>query len=646
MLAILVGTADAQTPPPGLQWQVEQRFRLFGEAPMDDLLDQISTRGLRASHDAIVARISGGWDELLPELQKAYDASGSSTQGRSGLYNREYLRPKSLRISASATGLTGACTWTIDGQPGVSIEGHALVDVPCEQPQRFLVTEKNGEFLSYVEVRSADGRMIPKTALHIDHEIIVGLGDSYASGEGNPDVPSRLELPPPPPIGPQRKHAETADWYDKVIALNPNTGPTWFDPACRRSLINNHVLGALAYSANHPHKAVTLVALACSGASVFDGLLTSKLDKNNRVVSPPQVGQLLDLICQHDDTREYYEPMMIGMVGRRRSMPRNRYLEPLSICQHPELTINKVLISIGGNDIGFGGLITWAVLPARGWGDLASDLGMAYFNASVGLVCPYNTEARCRKAPVARDNIEDLPDVYAELQHVFGKIGIAPSQVMLTAYPNPLLSGSADSTGRAYHCPLYRRYEFDRSKAPNLSDYLGYQDGEPIIVTPGLDAIMAGLPVGFRGWQTWLKMEESVQIEAHVMELLEPTMRRSASHLGWRFVDRHLGESNQHGWCALDWPPDGEHRLYVLGPLSQAELTYPENLGGLAPVYTSRNRWFRTINDSFLTQAKITDGRVNDSTWSGAFHPTSDLHVVMGEAIADALSAPPDHMAH
>nr|QQZ49286.1 hypothetical protein JKL49_19665 [Phenylobacterium glaciei] len=59
-------------------------------------------------------------------------------------------------------------------------------------------------------------------------------------------------------------------------ALNGIRNPSWFDPACHRSFYNQHLVAALKFAVARPHEAVTFLSYACSGAAVFNGLLTSQ----------------------------------------------------------------------------------------------------------------------------------------------------------------------------------------------------------------------------------------------------------------------------------------------------------------------------------------------------------------------------------
>src|SRR5207237_1611223 len=97
----------------------------------------------------------------------------------------------------------------------------------------------------------------------ITDQLVVALGDSYISGEGNPDVPVRFELN-------ESDHGERfgrSDWparlnrgvherlvNGRVVAERRDYRPAvWWDQPCHRSLLSWPVLASLAYAAYDPH---------------------------------------------------------------------------------------------------------------------------------------------------------------------------------------------------------------------------------------------------------------------------------------------------------------------------------------------------------------------------------------------------------
>lgn len=183
--------------------------------------------------------------------------------------------------------------------------------------------------------------------------LIFGLGDSNGSGEGAPDIPS-----PPFP------------------ALDP---PAWHDLQCDRSANSFEAQAARSIENRDPKTSVTFVHLACSGASIAEGLLGAYGGINPGPMLAPQ---LLE---------------MKRLAGKRE--------------------IDAVVISIGVNDLGFADLVKHCILyPScqnRAFPDLTSPTTLA---------------------EVMAKRIAGLPKLYDRLSHSLKALGIPARHVFLTEY--------------------------------------------------------------------------------------------------------------------------------------------------------------------------------------------------------------------
>ncbi len=86
-----------------------------------------------------------------------------------------------------------------------------------------------------------DDREAYEQPVYIKDYLIVSIGDSYASGEGNPDIPNQAY---------------------------PPTTVKWQDARCHRSAIAGPAKAALEIERSDPHTSVTFLSFACSGATV------------------------------------------------------------------------------------------------------------------------------------------------------------------------------------------------------------------------------------------------------------------------------------------------------------------------------------------------------------------------------------------
>jgi lysophospholipase L1-like esterase len=150
--------------------------------------------------------------------------------------------------------------------------------------------------------------------------VIACLGDSYASGEGNPD---------------QDGIAGSSDraYCNNITAVQVAEGSKsdfvelrqeaqWFEKLAHRSMRSGYALAARTIEEMDPHSVVTFINLSISGAKIQQGLL------------------------QQQEDRPW---MRKGQLG---------YLEELV----KENKIDYVLLSIGGNDVGFSNILTEATL--------------------------------------------------------------------------------------------------------------------------------------------------------------------------------------------------------------------------------------------------------------------------------------------
>ncbi|HEV7720793.1 MAG TPA: hypothetical protein VGO60_05895, partial [Iamia sp.] len=100
--------------------------------------------------------------------------------------------------------------------------------------------------------------------------LVVSVGDSVASGEGNPD---RLD---------------PSDWL----------APKWQNAQCHRTSLAGPAQAALRLERRDPHTSITFVHVACSGASITEGLLGAYdgQDPSKGTRLAPQLDQVRDLV--------------------------------------------------------------------------------------------------------------------------------------------------------------------------------------------------------------------------------------------------------------------------------------------------------------------------------------------------------------
>ena len=270
--------------------------------------------------------------------------------------------------------------------------------LPCDTPVQLEVPYPDGAWIS-VEI---GGRQVAETAARVTDLFVVGMGDSFASGEGNPDVPVRFSPDRTADYGigsnsaavglsgPHRRLAEIGD--KKFIEENAR----WQDQACHRSLYSHQLRAALQLAVEDPHRAVTFVGVACSGAETTFGLF---LRLQGPRVGAQSAGPAADL-------------------GRRRGAVRRQEARAPTTCPRPTTSTSRIpelkgglvlkkcdaetarkidllLLSVGGNDVGFARLVANAVLADK---SILRSLG-GWFGQVHGFAEASSPARRARRPP-------------------------------------------------------------------------------------------------------------------------------------------------------------------------------------------------------------------------------------------------------
>lgn len=138
--------------------------------------------------------------------------------------------------------------------------------------------------------------------------LIVCIGDSFASGEGNPDnsgVSSRSATVLCDDAT-RVDYAREGAHYEVTHDMDLN--PTWYEPLAHRSLKSAPALAALALEKSDPHSTVTFITVATSGAEITDGLYrhqlafqdTGQIDEVKRIVANRKIDYLIMSIGVND----------------------------------------------------------------------------------------------------------------------------------------------------------------------------------------------------------------------------------------------------------------------------------------------------------------------------------------------------------
>src|SRR5437016_8751601 len=195
LLALSTQWAEAQIAAGGplrISWEVRNRFRLFREERDFALhLESARERSVLAAEQALELQSDGrGWARNTVN-RLCIDLSGRVNEPCTRDNVKEsYLTPIDHPVTVRLTGAVpvGAiCAWSFDDGDGAQ---QSTFD--CAEPVNLRV-RYGRQTVATVDVSSgAEAPQRISTEIRVRDILIAGLGDSIASGEGNPDRPIAL----------------------------------------------------------------------------------------------------------------------------------------------------------------------------------------------------------------------------------------------------------------------------------------------------------------------------------------------------------------------------------------------------------------------------------------------------------------------
>jgi lysophospholipase L1-like esterase len=600
-------TAPAAVPSDGsmqISWEVRNRFRLFREE-RDFLLHADSARDqtILGSEQALELQSDGrGWARNTVN-RLCIDLTGRVSEPCTRDNVKEsYLTPVDHPVTVRLTGAVpvGAiCAWSFDDG-----DGPRQSTLDCAEPINFRA-RYGPRTVASVDVSSgADAAQHLTADIMVRDILIAGLGDSIASGEGNPDRPIALAdegfcfrsyLGPanaqyyrPSRAGYKGGRACEAPDF---LAVWQRQSALWFNAACHRSLYSYQTRTALALAVRYPHVAVTYLPLACTGATIADGLFGTQRPRecppSKTATTCPgtvnaQLGELRDALA----------------AAKRRQ---------------PDRKLDLVLLSIGANDINFSGLVTDVIVDTPTERELFRRTGV------MGSV-------EDSRAELARD----LPQGFSKLREALKPMVGDMSHVVYVSYANPTLLGGAPCPGGRAGFDIHPSFNAKPQRLAAVSDFV---QNEFLPELKALALCQAGVlcrdPAGDR----------------------------------MTFVDAHQAAFANHGFCArAQTDPEFDRECFSdkgesFNPDIVTAASQPMLCGrsaGEYRAYMPRARWIRDANDSYFAAMTYPQGLpsssqptdIHDATWGilsavygGAVHPSAEGHAAMADAALPAAAS-------
>ena len=346
-----------------ISWEVRNRFRLFrDEKDFNRHLAATSGRSILAAEQTFAQETGGrGWArDMVARL--CVDGAGRvvDTCVRDGV-RESYLAPTEHRVTVRLTGDVPAgssCAWTFENGEG----NPQTLAADCREEVN--LRARYGKITTVaVDISTAGGAPRQATGeIEVRDLLVAGLGDSIASGEGDPDRPVALaddgfcfrtfmatghnEYFRPGRVGFNGdKACDSGRGPDSNMAEWARLSARWLSAACHRSLYSYQVRAAIGLAVENPHLAVTFVPLACTGATIDVGLFGAQRarelncgganDTSCPTSMPGQLTQLRDILTRAQRTQ-------------------------------PNRAIDLVFLTIGANDTYFSGLVANVIIDAAG----------------------------------------------------------------------------------------------------------------------------------------------------------------------------------------------------------------------------------------------------------------------------------------
>ena len=587
-----------------ISWEVRNRFRLFREERDFKLFTESAQAGtILASEDMLEQQSDGrGWARNIVN-RLCIDLTGKVGEACTRDNVKEnYLAPADHPVTVRLTGqvpVGATCAWSFDdggGPPRTST-------IDCAEPLNLRVRYGAPTNVT-VDVSSADGAQRLATAIDVRDIFIAGLGDSIASGEGNPDKPVALSDEGfcfrsylGTTASSQYYRPSRAGYKGGRACEAPDSlqnwqryGALWFNSPCHRSLYSYQTRTALALAVRYPHIAVTYLPLACTGATIADGLLGAQRAR--------ECPNAKSATCQGTVNAQVSELRDAITAAKRRL---------------PDRKLDLVLLSIGANDINFSGLVADTIIDAPTERELFRRIGL------IGSVDD-------SRSALTRD----LPRGFAKLRDALRPLVGDLSRVVYVSYANPTLAGGAPCPGGRAGFDIHPSFGAAPQRLANVS---GFVQSEFLPELKALALCQSGV------------------------------LCRDPSTDRMTFVDGHQAQFSDHGFCArAESDPEFDRACFSdkgdsFDPDIVNSANQPLVCGRSASEYRAylpRARWIRDANDSYFAAMTYPQGLpssmqpadIHDATWGilsavygGAIHPSAEGHAAMADAALPAVTS-------
>lgn len=605
-------SAQPAGPPPTLvtdgsmqiSWEVKNRFRLFREERDFDLQVEAMRNGsVLAAEQALEVQSDGrGWARNAVN-RLCIDRTGrvNSPCTRDGV-KENYLTPADHPVTVRLVGqipVGAICAWTFDDG-----QGPRQSTLDCAEPVNLRVTH-GVTTVTTVDVSSgADAPLRVRTDIAVRDILIAGLGDSIAAGEGNPDrqvaladegfcFQSYLGGPGSEYFRPSRagyRGGRACGSAGRIEAWQRYSA-VWFNPACHRSLYSYQTRTAIALAVRYPHIAVTYLPLACTGATIADGLFGSQRAREC-IVSKSGVDCRGKVAAQLTSLRD-------ALAAAKKRQPDRR--------------LDLVLLSVGANDINFSGLVADVIVDSPTERQLFKRSGV------LGSL----DDSRAALA-------DTLPQDFARLRTELRKLVGDMSRVVYVSYANPALLNGAPCPGGRAGFDVHPSFNVDPQRLDAVASYVQNE------FLPRLKALAL--------------CQSGVICRNPAADRMTFVDAHQAAFANHGFCARGTSDPAFDQAC---FSAKGDSFVGDVVQAAAQPLACGRGASEFR-AYLPRARWIRDANDSYFAAMTYPQGLpaaaqpsdLHDATWGvlsavygGAVHPTAEGHAAMADAALPAAAA-------
>lgn len=605
-------------------------------------------------------------------------------QGNDG-YDKSYVMPKKHTVLAHYVAASGEqlsknalCRWTFE--PKIELLGYgerSQITLNCKRELSLRIPyapDRKTGLSEPVEVTVAKSGS-SKTAhsyIAVRDRLVVGLGDSFSSGEGNPDIPARMKqgdrsdgIDIGRGVKSKKLKANGLDYeimarrsknWSVPERVTPSAYARWLDRNCHRSMYSYHMRTALQLAVEaDKDEAITFLGYACSGAKLVEGILfdyegaekASGFGPKGAIRrNKPQLHRLMEELCKEPvDISKTKETSirLVRKVEKTKGGYKNR-IEKISLpfCGGNRANdyvrpIDLMIVSIGGNDVGFAQLVAKTFLTSDGETTVGGFTKLARHIAEQWV---------SHGIEYAEKKLDVLPGRFKAFGQALRKTGIpvrnhkaGTANILITGFPiiqNNQRGRTCATTGT--------RADRGRESLRGSSGSAGFMRASGSFLDQ-LSLFQA-------------RLNDTVRSFAK-----ESPGAKSAFGDKWIFVEDHIEVFKYHGFCAQKQPYVSDDGNKFIGSIGAPY--YRENEMMILPAYKydsrirgggewrqgisaenfgcyrTRQRWVRSFDDAYMciNNKQIPEGKSFDKTdilaqsISGVIHPTAEGHSHIADAI-------------